>query len=76
MAFQLYIVDLMPESLVFSCPKILFLVSLLLVAVKDRSLLLSSTVLNDTNCVTHYLIHSQNAAAWIAIEYNKLLFDY
>ena len=30
---------LMPESLVFSCAKILFLVSLLFVAVKDRSLL-------------------------------------
>ena len=29
----------MPESLVFSCAKILFLVSLLFVAVKDQSLL-------------------------------------
>ena len=29
----------MPESLVFSCAKILFLVSELFVAVKDRSLL-------------------------------------
>ena len=29
----------MPESLVFSCAKILFLISLLFVAVKDRSLL-------------------------------------
>ena len=36
----LYINYLMPESLVFSCAKTLFLVSLLFLAVKDRSLLI------------------------------------
>ena len=34
-AFQLYIVRIMPESLVFSYTKIFFLVSLLFVAMKD-----------------------------------------